>query len=157
MQQSRTVICTAMRSTTWKISCRGFARIRSREAPINPKSEASLAAAAARALKIEQTPTDAEDRSSDSSRTPFEDTPFFAKASKIISDMSLKTTNLSSTSIKEGELEEGNSWNWVPPRDGGEDTSEIIPVIKGCVPKFLNFDDSYSSCWHSLTYRILND
>jgi hypothetical protein len=131
MQQSRAAICTAIRSTNWKTSCRGFARIRSREAPINPKSEASLAAAAAKALKREQLSADAEAHSSESSGVPFEETPFFAKASKIISDMSLKTANSTSTSIKEGELEENNSWNWVPPRDGAADTAEIIPIIQG--------------------------
>lgn len=124
MQQSRVAICTALRSTTWKTTCRGFARIRSREAPINPKSEASLAAAAAKELRWEQAAKDAEEHSSDSSRTPFEETPFFAKASKIISDMSSKKTNLDGTMIKEGEVEEGNSWNWVPPRDGGKVTAE---------------------------------
>jgi hypothetical protein len=98
---------------------RGFARMR-RDAPKNPNSEASLAAAAAKlsaAVKVDPVQS-----------------AFISKATKIISDMS---ANSSSTYIKGGEIEENNSWNWVPPRDGEREDNEIIPVKKGYVSNLI--------------------
>ena len=90
---------------------RGFARTR-KAAPKNPNSAEAIAAAAA----VFQVPSDSAQMA------------FVTKASKIINDMSSKS---SSTYIKEGEIEENNAWNWVPPRDGEREDDEIIPVIDG--------------------------
>ena len=94
-----------------RIANRGFARVR-RAAPKNPNSEEAIAAATA---VFEVPPESAQ-------------MAFVMKASKIISDMSSKST---STFIKEGEIEENNAWNWVPPRDGEREDDEIIPVKDG--------------------------
>jgi hypothetical protein len=108
MLQTRSMIAAGIKVIQHNTTSRGFARIR-RDAPKNPNSEAALAAAAAAKLSGSQN-------------------AFITKATKIISDMS---ANSSSTYIKGGEIEENNSWNWVPPRDGERDDNEIIPVKKG--------------------------
>ena len=111
MQQARAIVTTCLKASPWRTVSRGFARTR-RAAPKNPHSEAAVAAAAA----VFQVPTDSAQMA------------FVAKASKIISDMSSKS---SSTYIKEGEIEENNAWNWVPPRDGEREDDEIIPIKLG--------------------------
>lgn len=110
MLHTRPMIAAGMKAIQRQTTSRGFARIR-RAAPKNPNSEASLAAAATAKLSATEN-------------------AFISKATKIISDMS---ANSSSTYIKGGEIEENNSWNWVPPRDGERDDNEIIPVKVGCV------------------------
>jgi hypothetical protein len=110
MLHTRPIIAAGVKVIQRNTACRGFARMR-RVAPKNPNSEAALAAAAAAKLSTTEN-------------------AFISKATKIISDMSAKS---SSTYIKGGEIEENNSWNWVPPRDGEREDNEIIPVRKGCV------------------------
>ena len=60
---------------------------------------------------------------------------FVNQADKMMSDMREKvketTDRNTNTFIKEGEIEENNSWNWVPPREEGRDEDELIPVKKG--------------------------
>lgn len=115
MMQSRSMISACVRAIQHKTTSRGFARLR-RDAPKNPKSESALAAAAAKL-----SPTGIVD--------PVQNA-FISKASKIINEMSASS---SSTFIKAGEIEENNSWNWVPPRDGEREDNEIIPVKRGYV------------------------
>ena len=66
--------------------------------------------------------------------TPNAHDGYVEQADKIMNDVreKVKMSKLNTnTHIKEGEIEENNSWNWVPPRDGEREDDEIIPVIKG--------------------------
>ena len=116
MQCSRSLISSGIKRCTGasKTCLRGFARDR-RGPPRRPTEE--MLAGYARAA-AEPNPHDG----------------YVEQADKIMSGVrdKVKMNKVSnSTHIKEGEVEENNAWNWVPPRDGEREDDEIIPVIKG--------------------------
>ena len=107
---TRSLILPGLKTKPWQFSSRGLARIR-REAPKKPSAEA----------------LEALSRPVSSAHTGY-----VAQADKIMGAMRAKV-NASSTAtqIKEGEVEENNSWNWVPPRNNDDEEEQLIPVISG--------------------------
>ena len=115
MQYARSIISAGSRSGTWKTVNRGLARIR-RDAPKRPTPEMLEAYSKAAAMP-----------------NPHEG--FVNQADKVMKEMRAKvketTDRHSSTFIKEGDIEENNSWNWVPPREEGREDDEVIPIKRG--------------------------
>lgn len=106
---TRSAITSGLK-TSWQISSRGLARLR-RDAPKRPTAEQLEA--------LSKPPVNAHEG-------------FVQQADKIMGAMRAKVNTASTaTHIKEGEVEENNSWNWVPPRDLDREEEQLIPVIRG--------------------------